>query len=94
MSPEQLYAEHLAVRDRIANDLCLAIVTPHGFETYQERSTQATQISRDLIRKTNPIVIFFKYRWAKCKPLSNDWLGDYPKEMEARTGQKFVPGEI
>jgi hypothetical protein len=94
MSPEQLYAEHVATRDKIANDLCLTVVTPQGFETYRERSTQATEAMRDSIRKTNPIMILLKHRLAKAKPLSNDWLGDYPKEMEARTGQKFVSAEM
>ena len=94
MSPEQLYMEHLATRDKIAQSLGLAVVVPQGFDTYQQRSNLEAQARRDFIRKTNPIALAFRYYWAKLKPLSNDWWGDYPKEMEARTGQKFVPGEV
>jgi hypothetical protein len=93
MSPEQLYAEHLAARDKIAHDLGLAVVTPQGFETYQERTDLEAQQRRDVIRKSNPVVLAMKVYWAKLKPLPMDWLGDYPREMEARTGQKFVMTE-
>jgi hypothetical protein len=94
MSPEQLYMEHLATRDKIAQSLGLAVVVPQGFDTYQQRSNLEAQARRDFIRNTNPIALGFRYYWAKLKPLSNDWWGDYPKEMESRTGQKFVPGEV
>jgi hypothetical protein len=93
MTLEQLYPEHLARRDKIANDLGLALVTPQGFETYQERSNLEAQARRDLIRGTNPIAIALKVYWARLRPLSNNWLGDYPKEMASRTGQRFTPRE-
>lgn len=92
-SPEQLYWQHLATRDRIAHDLGLAVVVPQGFETYQERSDMDMRANREGIARTNPILLALKVYRAKLKPLLQDWLGDYPKEMEARTGQKPVLGE-
>jgi hypothetical protein len=94
MSPEQLYPIHLAMRDRIAAGLSMAVVTPRGFELFQERANADAQARRDQIKRSNPVMIVLKHRWAKIKPLPNDWWGDYPKEFEARTGRKFLPNEF
>ena len=91
-SIEQLYHEHVAKRDEISAGLGLAVVQPQGFETYQERSNLDAKARRDVVKR-NAILLAAKVYLAKFRPLSNDWLGDYPKEIQERTGQKFVPSE-
>jgi hypothetical protein len=86
MSADQLYQLHLAMRERIAAGLGMAVVTLKGFETYQTRT--------DAAQRANLILILLQPMWAKIRPIPNDWWGDFPNEYEARTLQEFVPGEV
>lgn len=92
-SVEELYQEHIATRDQIAAGLGLRIVTPVGFETYQQRSDLDAAARRSSVGR-NPFVLACKVYLAKLRPLSNDWWGDYPKEFQSLTGQKFVANEV
>jgi len=92
-SPAELLPEHIALRDQVSQGLGMAVVVPQGFDTYQERSDLETKARRDLIRR-NPFLLAAKVYLAKVKAPSINWWGDYPKEMEARTGQKFTPAEV
>ena len=91
-SLEELYYEHLAKRNEISAGLGLAVVEPQGFETYQQRSDMDAKARRDVVKRS-AVLLAAKVYLAKLRPLSNDWWGDYPKEIEDRTGQKFVPSE-
>jgi len=86
MSPEQLYMEHLATRDKIAQSLGLAVVVPQGFDTYQQRSNLEAQ-PRDFIRKTNPIALAFRYYWAKLKPLPTIGGATIPRRWKPEPGR-------
>jgi len=88
-SLEALYHEHVSTRDQIATGLGLCVVEPCGFDTYQQRSDLDAAARRNLVRR-NPFLLAFRVYCAKFQPLSNDWWGDFPKEYQRSTGQKFV----
>ncbi len=91
-SLEELYHEHVAKRDEISAGLGLSVVPPQGFETYQQRSDVDAKARREVVKR-NAVLLAAKVYLAKLRPLSNDWWGDYPKEIQERTGQTFVPRE-
>jgi hypothetical protein len=93
-SLEDIYTEHIATRDRIAQELGLNIVTPSGFETYEERSNLEAAARHKLLKKSISLLIPVKVLMARVKPLPNDWLGDYPKEVESRTGLKLSGSSV
>jgi len=92
MAADDLFAEHLDTRDQVARQLGVAVMEPDGFRTYEERSSQEARACRDLLRKRNPLVLALKARWARRRPVSHDWLGDYPQEVEARVGRNGFDG--
>jgi hypothetical protein len=91
-SLEELYREHVAKRDEISAGLGLAVVPPLDFETYQQRSDLDAKARREVVKRS-AVLLAAKVYLAKLRPLSNDWWGDYPKEIQERTGQNFVSSE-
>lgn len=85
MQVEEMFRKHIETRDKIAADLGLPVMKISGVDCYIERANREAAVRRETLKKSNVYVLLLRFYKAKIQK-TYEWLGDYPKIVEERTG--------